>query len=167
MRIDKVTTLKSLKAQTQIQNEIGTAFEKSLEPLIKEVDDNLENIYSKQPLDIVSLRQVFYDSFNGLNTQAELKLFPLAIEFENKSREHFENLGYEFESPAVQFFESVTARSLAIFAEWFINTASRSIIEGRSFGQPLETRRGKGYYYQDGVRVYYSYAKKRIAGELK
>ena len=166
MLINRKQTLKSLKDQTQIQDQIETEFKAAIDPLIPEVDSQLRFIYGNNPLDTQALRNVFYNPLTGLNVKAEARLFPLAEVLEDKIRGQFETLGFEFESAAMDFFQSVTARSLYVFAEWFIDIASRSFIEGRSFGIPLEVR-GKGYFYQNGVRVYFNYAKKRAAGETR
>ena len=166
MRIDPVATVASLKKQTALQNEIESQFSKAINPLIKETDDRLSMIYRQSTLDTTAMRDIFYNPLDGLNTKAKQVLFPLADGLEKKSRALFEDQGYEFSSPATEFFQSVTARSLALFADWFLSTASRSFIEGRSFGLPLEVR-GKGYYYSNGVRVYLRYAQKRTAGQTR
>lgn len=156
-------TLKSLKVQTQIQNEFGRRVENQTAPLIKEVDEQLSEIFAGKTLDKFALRAVFSNPLSGLNVRLQNMLFPLALEYEKKIREHLRSLGATFESIAVDFFQSVTARSIFMFSEWFVSQAEKTFVDSRAL---LETR-GQGFYYRDGVKYYTNYSKKRITGETR
>ena len=160
MIVNRKKTLDSLRKQTRIQDLIEHDFSDALRPLVAPLDQDLNAIYSKTPLDIYSMDKLFH-SEGGFNEKAKDRLFPLAEGLERSIRWDFTD-NYEFESDAIEFFQSATAQSLSTFSKWFIAYASRQYIEGRSF-----ELRNKGYYYYAGQRVYFSYAKKRVGGETR
>ena len=169
--IDVYETLESLKEQTLLQNEIGDSYERAVRPLIPELDAKLRTLYKREKLDTIALSDLFHNPLTGFNEKAKERLFPLAFGFEKKIRAQWETIGLSFDSPATEFFQSVTARSLYVFAQWFVGIVHYEHSQNRAFrcvsllNELPESRRD--YYYIDGVRVFKNFSKKRVSGETR
>ena len=158
MRIKAADNLSLIEDQLEADTQIEAAIYRATEPIFEDRDRELADILAERP---PLLRERILIKLREYERPLKEALFGIAPESERLLRAPLAKRGVQFESDAVQFFESSAAESVNRLSEWLSAELTADITEPRFI--ELRAKASKGFFRETGRR----YIRRRTSGETR